>query len=80
MPKHKQLSRASPHSCSELLGHAEDEEGKEVDNTAFFFFHGLSALRVCFTFPSEDKPTQHFVSKHIKPKNVSKPKLNTIIL
>lgn len=61
-------SRESPHSCHELLGHAEDKEGKEVDNKLFFlcFYHGLSALHVYFTFPSADKQTQHFV-KHIRP-------------
>lgn len=36
MSKRKQLSRASPHSCCELLGHAEEKEGKEVDNELFF--------------------------------------------
>lgn len=42
----------------------------------FFYYHGLSALHVYFTFPSADKQAQQFVHKHIKPKT----KLNTIIL
>lgn len=71
----------SPHSCRELLGHAEDKEGKEVDKGFFFFLnHGLCALRVYFTFPADGKQTQQFVSKHMKLKNPPQAKLNTIIL
>ena len=72
----------SPHSCRELLGHAEDKEGKEVDKGCFFFVfflnQGLCALRIYFTFPADGKQTQQFVSKQLK--NPSQAKLNTIIL
>lgn len=37
MPKDKYLSRASPHSFCELLGHAEEEEGKVGDEPNFSF-------------------------------------------
>lgn len=35
MLQNKQLREGSPHSCLELLGHAEDKRGKEVDNLLF---------------------------------------------
>lgn len=40
----------TPHSWCELLGHAEDKEGKEEDNK--FSYRGLLSLDVYFTFVS----------------------------
>ena len=56
---------------------------KRLDEAFFFFFflkHGRCALRVYFTFPADGKQTQQFVSKHMKLKNPSQAKVNTIIL
>lgn len=53
MSQHKQLSGVSPHSCRELLGHAEDKEGKEVDKCPFFFLLKITASAlVVFILPS----------------------------
>ena len=41
-----ELSRESPHSCYELLGHAEDKEGKAVDNKLFFLNVFITASRL----------------------------------
>ena len=41
----------SPHSCRELLGHAEDKEGKEVDKGCFFFKSGPLCSSDLFYLP-----------------------------